>query len=81
MVTIGIDAHKRSHTDVAIDEQGRRLAERFGGTRSAEHLALVAWALASQSVAGRLRTAGTSRAVWSETCSPPASGSCACRRS
>ena len=44
MVTIGIDAHKRSHTVVAIDEQGRQLAERVGGTTSADHLALVAWA-------------------------------------
>src|SRR5579862_3118682 len=44
MVTIGIDAHKRSHTVVAVDEQGRRLAQRIVGTTSADHLELVAWA-------------------------------------
>ena len=44
MVTIGIDAHKRSHTAVAVDEQGRQLAQRVAGTTSADHLDLVAWA-------------------------------------
>jgi transposase len=44
MVTIGIDAHKRSHTVVAVDEQGRQLAARAVGTTSADHLELVAWA-------------------------------------
>ena len=44
MVIIGIDAHKRSHTVVAIDEQGRQLAARTVGTTSADHLELVTWA-------------------------------------
>jgi transposase len=44
MVTIGIDAHKRSHTMVAVDEQGRQLAARTAGTTSTDHLELVAWA-------------------------------------
>jgi len=44
MVTIGIDAHKRSHTVVAVDEQGRQLAAKTVGTTSADHLELVAWA-------------------------------------
>jgi transposase len=44
MVTIGIDAHKRSHTVVAIDEQGRQLEARTVGTTSADHLELVTWA-------------------------------------
>jgi transposase len=44
MVTIGIDAHKRSHTVVVVDEQGRQLAGRTVGTTSADHLELVAWA-------------------------------------
>ena len=30
MVTIGADLHKRSHTVVAVDEQGRKLAETHG---------------------------------------------------
>jgi transposase len=44
MVTIGIDAHKRGHTVVAVDEQGRQLAARTVGTTSADDLELVAWA-------------------------------------
>jgi transposase len=44
MVTIGIDAHKRSHTAVACDRQGRELARRTLGTSSCDHLELVAWA-------------------------------------
>jgi transposase len=44
MVTIGIDAHKRSHTAVIVDEQGRQLALKTFGTTTADHLALLAWA-------------------------------------
>jgi len=44
MVTIGIDAHKRSHTAVVVDEHGLKLAQRTSGTTSPEHLELVAWA-------------------------------------
>jgi len=44
MVIIGIDAHKRSHTVVVADAQGRQLAQRTTGTTSAAHLELVAWA-------------------------------------
>ena len=44
MVTIGIDAHKHSHTAVAVDEHGRELAKRTSGTTSNDHLALIAWA-------------------------------------
>jgi transposase len=39
MVIIGIDAHKRSHT-----EQGRRLAERTVGSSWRDHLVLIGWA-------------------------------------
>lgn len=49
MVIIGIDAHKRSHTAVAVDEQGRRLAQTTSGTTSSEHLQLLAWASAQGS--------------------------------
>jgi transposase len=44
MVTIGIDAHKRSHTVVIVDEQGRQLAQTTTGTTSSDHLQLLAWA-------------------------------------
>ena len=44
MVVLGIDAHKRSHTAVAVDEMGRKLGERTAGTTSADHLELLRWA-------------------------------------
>lgn len=44
MVIIGIDAHKRSHTAVAIDAHGRQLGQRSTATTSADHFELVAWA-------------------------------------
>jgi transposase len=44
MVTIGINPHKRSHTVIAVDEQGRQLAGKTVATTSADHLELVAWA-------------------------------------
>jgi len=44
MVTLGIDAHKRSHTVVAVDEQGRQLAQRPAGATSSDHRELVGWA-------------------------------------
>lgn len=46
MVTIGIDAQKRSETVVADDEQGRQLAQGTTGTKSSDHLQLLAWAAA-----------------------------------
>lgn len=44
MVTIGIDAHKRSHTAVVVDEHGLELAKQTSGATSSDHLALIAWA-------------------------------------
>jgi transposase len=44
MVVLGVDAHKRSHTVVAVDEHGRKLGERTIGTTSEDHLALLHWA-------------------------------------
>jgi transposase len=44
MVILGIDAHKRTHTVVAIDGNGRRLASKTFGTTTADHLALLRWA-------------------------------------
>jgi transposase len=46
MLIIGIDAHKRSHTVVAVDEQGRQLAQRTTGAVRGDHLALLRWAAA-----------------------------------
>ena len=44
MVILGVDAHKRSHTIVVIDGNGRRLAERTIGTSTRDHLGVLKWA-------------------------------------
>jgi transposase len=44
MVTLGSDSHKRTHTVVAVDDNGRKLAERTVTATSAGHLELVRWA-------------------------------------
>jgi transposase len=44
MIVIGVDSHKRTHTAVAVDETGRKLAERTVGATGAGHLELVRWA-------------------------------------
>jgi transposase len=44
VVMIGTDSHKRTHTVVALDEVGRKLAEKTVATTSEGHLVLVRWA-------------------------------------
>jgi transposase len=45
MVVLGIDAHKRTHTVVAVDEAGRQLGVRVTqATTTGAHLDLVVWA-------------------------------------
>lgn len=44
MVILGIDAHKRSHTIVAVDKLGRKLGERRITAISSDHLELLEWA-------------------------------------
>jgi len=44
MVTLGIDAHKRTHTIVAVDGRGRQLAVKTIGSNTKDHLALLTWA-------------------------------------
>jgi transposase len=44
MVVIGVDAHKRTHTLVALDEVGRKLGERTVAATSDGHFAAVRWA-------------------------------------
>jgi hypothetical protein len=45
ITVIGIDAHKRSHTLVAIDDGGRKLAEKTVSTTSEGHAEAVGWAM------------------------------------
>jgi transposase len=44
MVVIGGDSHKRTHTFVAVDAVGRRLAEKTVAATSEGHLVALAWA-------------------------------------
>jgi transposase len=44
MIVIGIDSHKRTHTAVAADGNGRRVAETTLATTPEGHLELVRWA-------------------------------------
>jgi transposase len=44
MIILGLDAHKRTHTVVAIDSTGKQVATKTIGTTTADHLALVRWA-------------------------------------
>jgi transposase len=44
LVVIGIDAHKRTHTLVATDRVGRRLAETTVAATTDGHMAALAWA-------------------------------------
>jgi transposase len=45
MVTLGIDAHKRTHTVVAVDELGRELGQKTTtATNSDDHLEMLRWA-------------------------------------
>lgn len=45
MVTLGIDAHKRSHTVVAVDDAGREVGSKTTtATTTADHLAMLVWA-------------------------------------
>jgi transposase len=44
MVVLGIDAHKRTHTAVAVDEHGKKLGAKTVPATSAGNLELVRWA-------------------------------------
>ena len=44
MVIIGVDAHKRTHTFVVVDELGRKLAERTLAATQEGHLEALSWA-------------------------------------
>jgi transposase len=44
MVTLGVDAHKWSHTVVAADEQGRQVGQVTVQATTAGHLPALRWA-------------------------------------
>jgi hypothetical protein len=45
VVILGVDAHKRTHTLVAIDEAGRKLGERTVAATTDGHLQALHWAI------------------------------------
>ncbi len=83
MITLGIDAHKRTHTIVAVDAFGRQLGTMStDATTSADHLAIIRWAdRFDADRAGLWRTAAICRGVSSATCWPPANASSGSHRS
>jgi hypothetical protein len=44
MMVIGVDAHKRTHTAVGVDQTGRQLSTKTIGATSKDHLSLLRWA-------------------------------------
>jgi transposase len=44
MVTLGVDAHKRTHTIVVVDDAGRELGQRTVAANTDGHLAALRWA-------------------------------------
>ena len=58
MIVIGADSHKRTHTLVAVDDVGRRLAEKTVRTNTEGHLDLLGWSRRlSGAYAGEVRFA------------------------
>jgi hypothetical protein len=73
MLVLGIDAHKRTHTIVAVDELGRQKAQRTINATTADHLSLIAWAeTLHDDRRWAVETAGISPGDSSGTCSGPA---------
>ena len=82
MLVIGIDAHKRSHTAVAVDAVGRQVAS-APCTRRPQIISVCFGGLSSStaSVGGRWRTVAMCLGVWNGICWPRGNGSCGCRPS
>src|SRR6266481_5867397 len=53
MITIGVDAHKREHAAIAIDERGQTIGQWRGPNSPEGWLALRAWGEARSASAGR----------------------------
>jgi hypothetical protein len=60
MVVVGVDAHKRTHTLVAVDSNGREVGRVTVRASSAGHLEAVKWVASSMRTGcGRSRIAAT----------------------
>ena len=71
MTVIGIDAHKRTHTLVAVDSGGRKLAQKTISATSAGHAQAIQWATTrfGTDLTWALRTIAQSPVFSSVTCS------------
>ncbi len=63
MVTLGVDAHKRTHTVVAVDDNGRQLGQRTVRATSAGHLEALRWGEQWPERRWAIEDCGTSRAA------------------
>jgi transposase len=59
MVILGVDAHKRTHTLVAVDDVGRKVGERTVSATRDGHLEAITWQRVGPSASSRSRTVGT----------------------
>jgi transposase len=83
MVTLGVDAHMRTHTIIVVDDRGTPLGQTTVGTTSKDHLGLLRWAAR---IGAERRWAvedcrHLSRADLSGICSWQENASFGCRRS
>ena len=77
MIILGVDAHKRTHTLVAIDDAGRKLGERTVAATTDGHLQALNGSRAGRSVALLLKIAATFLDASRPICWRPANRSCA----
>ena len=72
MVTLGGDSHKRTHTLVAVDDNGRQLAQKTVAATRVGHLEAVQGQVDGPNESGRSRTVATFHDVSNATFWPPA---------
>jgi hypothetical protein len=84
MIMFGVDAHKRSHTIVAVDDLGKQVATITVGTTTSVSPGRVGVVAKIAGEAQRRWAVEDCRHLsggWSGTCWRPASSWCGCRRS
>ena len=81
MVVVGADVHKRTHTFVAVDEAGRKLAEKTVRAVTAGHAEAVMWAREHFGAEVIWAIEDICRHAWSVTCWPWGRRWCGYRRS
>ena len=82
MVVVGVDAHKASHTFVAVDAGGCRLSELTVRATTAGHTAALDWARGAfgADMLWAVEDCGICLDGWNERCSTPVNRWCGSRR-